>query len=132
MRYDDWPERLSEYIISVQDKQFEYGVFDCCTLAAGAVEAITGVDYMEEFRDTYDDEESSKACRLEQTGTVSLYRILRRKFGPPVHGAKGQIGDVAFFEGNCGVMLGRYALFIHELGPALVRISLIDRAFKVN
>lgn len=133
-RLPDWSQRLNAYIRDIQNKdmQFEYGKLDCCLFAAGAVEAVCGIDPMEEFRGTYDDRPSSLATRLEQTGTTSLYRILRRKFGPPAHGAQGQYGDIVFFQGNCGVSLGKFALFLGENGWSLIRISFLERAFKIG
>ncbi len=131
MRYSNWPIRLNEYIASISEKTFEYGTFDCCTFTAGAVEAITGIDHVEEFRDTYDDKESSKAT-MKKNGKGNIYRILQNKFGKPVHGAMGRKGDIAYYEGNCGIVLGIQSLFIGEGGFTLVPISKVQRAFRVK
>jgi len=106
MRYPDWPVRLNEYIIAAEKKEFKLGTHDCCIFAAGAIKAITGKDPMPEFRDQYDDWKSAEDA-LDEIGYDNLYKTLAKKFGTPVIGQKGQKGDLAFYEGACGIVLGR-------------------------
>lgn len=131
MRYPDWPIRLNKYIASIRDKEWEMGTWDCCTFAAGAVEAMTGVDHMPEFRGTYDDWASSEAT-LKELGQGDLYRTLREKFGKPVIGVKGQKGDLAFMDGSLGLVLGIHGMFLGEEGFQLVMLTKIQRAFRVT
>ena len=129
-RYPDWAPRLNDYLRGVQEKAFEYGSHDCCTLAAGAVEAMTGEDPMAEFRGQYATrEEADEALQIIGAGT--LYRTLRKKFGKPVDGCRGRKGDIAFHEGACGIVLGRFAVVIGEEGLATVGIRQLDRAFRL-
>ncbi len=131
-RYPDWPIRLNAYINSVRGEEFEMGVFDCCTFTAGCVKAITGEDYMSEFRDKYDSVESG-AQALKELGDRNLYRTIYKKFGPSFPGVQGQIGDLAFFDGCCGIVLGRFALFLPPGGGfSHVRITYIQRSFRVG
>lgn len=129
-RRPDWPRRLNAYVNSVQRRPFRFGKFDCCIFAAGAVKAMTGTDPMREFRGTYKSEREAMQA-LRDHGSGSLYHTLRSKFGNPVPGAHGRRGDVAYHEGACGIVLGRFALFIGQEGLAMVPISQLDRAFRV-
>lgn len=133
MRVDNWPAKLNKYITANRDNQWEMGVHDCCTFAAGAVKAITGEDHMKEFRGKYNTPENSDEA-LTTIGDGDLYRTLAKKFGKPVHGAMGQKGDVAFHEGCCGIVIGKYGMFIGEHAPgyALIPINQLRRAFRVT
>lgn len=42
MRIQNWPRVLDEYVQAARCRPFAWGVHDCCTFAAGAVQAITG------------------------------------------------------------------------------------------
>ncbi len=130
MRYPDWPVRLNEYIIQAEKKEFELGTHDCCTFAAGAIEAMTGEDPMPEFRDQYDDWQSAEDA-LDAVGYDNLYKTLTKKFGAAILGQKGQKGDLAFYDGSCGIVLGRYAMFLGEKGYAYVSLHRLQRAFRI-
>lgn len=131
-RKENWPRHLNEWIRSQMLEPFEYGSHDCCTFAAGAVEAITGVDLMVEFRGQYDSEAGSVEA-LATLGQGTLYRTLRRKLGNPVKGIEGRRGDVAYHAGCCGVVLGRQAIFLDaDEGAILVPIRELQRAFRVG
>lgn len=131
MRYVDWPIRLNKYFMSVKDLKFEYGVHDCCTFSAGAVQAITGEDdLMSEFRGKYSTREESQSV-LKSIGAGTLLRTLRKKFGPPVNGASGQRGDIAWYNGACGIVIGRDGIFITKDGYGTVSIRNIKWAFHV-
>ena len=43
MRHDHWPSRLAEYVEAKRYTPFAWGTNDCCTFAAEAVQAMTGV-----------------------------------------------------------------------------------------
>ncbi len=132
-RYADWPIRLNAYILEAQKQEFKMGTYDCCIFAAGAVEAMTGVDPMPEFRGKYDSWRSSaKALKKIGAGTTTLYDTLRAKFGPSLAGVYGQKGDIVMYEDACGVMLGRMGLFIGENGFVYVRIRHLSHTFRVT
>jgi hypothetical protein len=129
-RYRDWAPRLNAYLIEVQGNQFELGVFDCCTFAAGAIEAMTGVDHMAEFRGAYDSWESSDEA-LQTLGAGDLLSTLTEKFGEPVPGCRGIKGDLCWFEGGLGIVLGVYAIFLSDQGLAYLKLSRLEYCFKV-
>lgn len=66
-RHEDWPERLTAYIGSAwkNPQPHQFGVMDCCLYAAGAVEALSGVDIAADWRGTYDDLESAQVLVSE-------------------------------------------------------------------
>lgn len=41
-RFDDWPERLADYLEGARGRPFCFGSHDCASFAAGAVQAMTG------------------------------------------------------------------------------------------
>ncbi len=123
MRYPDWPRRLSEYLGSLHGKEFEWGVFDCCTLINGSIEAITGESHMDEFIGTYDSH-ATAMMSLRTNGAGTLFDTLKEKFGEPLPGVQGQRGDIAYLEDQkvCGVVYGRRVMFLHEDGFLLMGI----------
>lgn len=129
-RYPNWPVRLNEYILESEKKTFKLGKHDCCTFTAGAIKAITGEDPMKEFRGQYNDWKSAKDA-LDEIGYDNLYKTLAKKFGPSILGVKGQKGDLAFYEGACGIILGRYAMFLGENGYVFVLLRHLQRAFRI-
>lgn len=131
MRYPDWPRRLNAYLVSVRDKEFEYGVFDCCIFTAGGVLTITGEDKMSEFRGKYNSKDSSQEA-LETIGAGDLYKTLTRILGKSLHGAMGQRGDVAFTEGCCGLVLGTKAIFLTDQGFGMIPITNVQRVFRIQ
>lgn len=50
MRLDDWRSRLTVYLQGRVSMRFKPGSNDCATFAAGAVEAMTGVDLGRDYR----------------------------------------------------------------------------------
>jgi hypothetical protein len=122
---------VNEYIESVKGEGYELGVFDCCTFAAGAVEAMIGVDPMAEFRGTYSTIAEYRQA-LKTIGKGTLYKTLVSKFGKPVNGCRGVKGDVAWHDRNCGVVLGYYAMFIAERGFVYVPVTKLQRVFQLS
>lgn len=131
-RFPDWPKRLNAYFTTVGKNTFDWKTFHCCIFSGGAVEAMTGVDPMPEFRDVVitNQEEANKV--LQQLGEGTLFKTLYKKFGKPTTGVKGQRGDLGMFEGACGIITGRACIFVSEYGYRQVPITQIKRAFKVG
>ena len=78
-RLPDWEERLAAYLEPLRTRPFEWGAHDCCTFTAGAVEAMTGVDPMPEFRGRYTTAIGS-ARALRRYGAGTLDATLDGKF----------------------------------------------------
>jgi len=131
MRRPDWDIRFNEYLIAVRDREFRYGVHDCCIFAADAIHEMTGVDPMAEFRGRYDSVETGRQA-LREIGAGTLLKTLYKKFGKPLPGAFGCKGDLAWYNGALGIVLGPQAIFIGIDGYKLVPLAKLDRIFKTG
>lgn len=125
-RVADWQTALSEYLINVRaaNDPFAYGSHDCCTFISGAVEAITGVDPMAEFRGQYDTELGSLRA-LKRIGKGDLPSTLSDKFP-----AKGRAaltrGDLVFFDGSAGVCFGSISWVVTQKGIGRIMTRDVD------
>lgn len=113
-RLSDWESRLSEYIMFKRDEPFAWGSNDCCYFCFGAIEAITGEDRMAEFRGVYDTEFGSLRALVE-IGQGSLEATMDTKL-PVISVGQAQRGDIAFFDGSIGVVIGGFAWFVSDNG----------------
>lgn len=130
MRISTWEEALSNYIAVKRHEPFEYGVNDCCLFAAGAVEAITGQDPMPEFRGKYDSLKTSLQV-IKDIGAGTLEATMDAKFSEIGIG-HAQRGDLAFFDGSVGVVMGGFAYFVSDDGLERIKRSLWDKCWSVG
>lgn len=122
IRISNWETALSEYINVMRHVPFEYGINDCCMFAAGAVEAMTGIDAMAEFRGKYDSALSA-AKALRDIGNGSLEATIDDKF-PEVVISQAKRGDIALFDDSLGIVSGSFAWFVSDDG--LERVQRAD------
>jgi hypothetical protein len=95
-RHPDWPTLLAAHLTSVTLLPFAWVHNDCCTFAAGAVQAITGNDAMAALRGKYTCQ--AGAARLIATAG-SLQALVSQYLGAPLDApALAQRGDVVLFE----------------------------------
>lgn len=124
-RLPDWEARLAAYLEPLHARPFAWGSHDCCIFSAGAVEAMTGVDPMPEFRGRYTTAIGSVRA-LKRFGAGTLEATLDRKFGlvPP---SLAQRGDIVMSSGLLGICWGSFLIAVgSEAGrEGLIRI---DRA----
>ena len=111
-RLPDWEDRLHTYLARWVDAEFEWGEADCALFAAGAVEAMTGVDPATEFRGQYDSR-ADAARALRAMGEGTLLRTIRAKFKEKPH-AFARRGDLIWNGHAIGICDGDVALFIGE------------------
>ena len=130
MRKPDWENELNKYLNTLNKKVFQFGKYDCCIFVADAMLAITGIDHMAEYRNKYTTLDEGNSL-LQTVGKRSLYRTLTAKFGKAQKGVYGKKGDVAYHEDCCGLVIGRYAMFIGEKGQVIIPIKSVQRIFKV-
>jgi len=121
MRSQDWPEKLNEYILSQQGKEFALGHFDCCSFSFGAAQAMTGDNLLPEY--------SGAKQALKMLKEKPLIERLREIF-PEVHPAKAQRGDIGYFEDACGVVIGRNVVFVGDPWR-LVPVLKMEAVFRV-
>lgn len=129
-RLSNWDASLSEYIASKRNEPFEYGINDCCCFCFGAIEAITGQDCMLEFRGQYSNEFGSLRA-LKEIGQGDLESTMDAKFPVVPIGLAGR-GDIAFFDGAIGVVMGSFAWFVSDNGLERIPRSLWDKCWGIG
>lgn len=90
MRLPDWQLRFSDFGKARGSMPFAWGSNDCCTFAAAAVEALTGVNPMARVP-AYDS--ALAAARLIEEGG-GLRALATSLLGPPVPSIMAAVGDV--------------------------------------
>lgn len=135
-RAQDWPERLAALIEERREMPFAWGEHDCCTLAADAVLAMTGVDPMEALRSTYASEAGAEAILDEEGGLEALAARLAVTAGlGECHPGFAQRGDAVLVEhGNAlamGVVLGDAVAVPGPDGLVFLPPSAVLRAWSV-
>lgn len=109
-----WEQSLSDYISSKREDPFVYGKNDCCMFVAGAVEAMTGIDPMSEFRGQYKSLATSVRA-LKEIGAGDLEKTIDGKF-PVIPVSSAKRGDIAFYENALGIVMDGYAWFVSDDG----------------
>jgi hypothetical protein len=122
-RKTDWPKRLTDYLISVQDAPFEYGNFDCLCFVAGAIEAMTGVDIMADFRGRYTSHLQAMRIAKSVYGTSNvpdtLAAMMCQRGWQALSPLLAQRGDVVLVRINDRIVCG----IIHPSGKEAVAIT---------
>lgn len=137
-RKENWATCLNEYlnevmphVSSTPSGGLQYGQMDCCVFAAGAVHAVTGFDPMKKFRGKYRSKSGANKV-LKSLGEGNLFKTLVSIFGKPIAGSLMRRGDVAYYDGCCGVVIGREAVFLFDGGLLRVAITKIKKGFRVG
>lgn len=123
MRHIDWEPKLNKYIAESKDRKFRWGRFDCVIFAMGAVKAITGIDHTEGLN------WSNKAEATAILDEKPLDERLAEKF-EEVPAMFARRGDIAMYDGACGVVIGRYALFCGDQWRA-IPLNELEKAYRV-
>ena len=113
-RYPDWEARLAAYLEPLRARPFAWGRHDCSTFAAGAVEAMTGVDPMPEFRGRYSTARGSVRA-LRRFGAGTLTATMDAKF-EAVPASLAQRGDIVMSSGLLGICLGGFLVAVGSQG----------------
>jgi hypothetical protein len=114
IRHPNWEDRLAGYLEPLRTTPFQWGTNDCCTFAAGAVAAMTGIDPMAEFRGRYRTKRGA-AIALGRIGTGTLSATMDGKL-EPVPPALAQRGDVVMIDGGLGVLFGSTVILVGAAG----------------
>lgn len=128
-RVSNWEDRLSSYIQDKRDEPFAYGANDCAHFVAGAVEAVTGQDVFSDLRGTYDSEFGSLRV-IKELGKSNLGEVIDTMFAEVSIG-HAQRGDIAFFDGCIGVVMGSFAWFVSDNGLERIEREYWDKCWGV-
>lgn len=124
MKHPDWHNRLIAVIRAAEKRPFLWGEHDCCLFAADCAEAMTGDNFADGWRGTYDSETGAKKALLRGGG--SLENVLA-KYLDEVPVKMVQRGDIAIVENagtRCaGVIYGGAVWVPGETGLVCLRIK---------
>lgn len=107
-RYTDWERRLSFFVSSRINCQFEWGNHDCCMFACDGIQAITGIDPAHEFRGIYHDRNTAITAlrELYGTGLEGVIEAITEEHGmPEIEPLTIQRGDIALIHDKKGFPL---------------------------
>ncbi len=125
MKIEHWERSLFTYLEAAETRPFLWGSFDCCLFAAGAVQAVTGVDVMAQFPQKYSTEEEAR-IHLEAFGGVgglfdaALIPLGAKRIGT-LYAKRGdlltlQLPGEAGLEEMGAVCVGRDVMFLTDQG----------------
>ncbi|WP_430493370.1 DUF6950 family protein [Enterobacter mori] len=124
MKHPDWHNRLIAVIRAAEKRPFLWGEHDCCLFAADCAEAMTGENFADGWRGTYDSETGAKKALLRGGG--SLEKVLA-KYLDEVPVKMAQRGDIAVVDNadtRCaGVIYGGAVWVPGEEGLVCLRIK---------
>ena len=124
MKHPDWHNRLISVIRAAEKRPFLWGEHDCCLFAADCAEAMTGDNFANGWRGTYDSETGAKKALLRGGG--SLENVLA-KYLDEVPVKMAQRGDIAVVENSgtlcAGVIYGGAVWVPGEAGLVCLRIK---------
>lgn len=133
-RLPDWRSRLIAYLGQVSARPFAPGTHDCALFFAGAVEAMTGVDYAKPYRGRYTTLRGG--LRVLRKDGFADHIALAAHHLPEIAPAFAWPGDgmvVDTDEGPAlGVCQGRAVYLLGPNGGGLVSILTASRAFRVG
>lgn len=133
MRRNDWYQRLVQYLESVAIRPYEDGVHDCALFFAGAVEAMTGVDYAEPYRGRYSTIRGGIRILRKDGFDDHVALAAHHLKEKPVSFAN--VGDGAVIETedgpSLGVVQGEYIYALGPEGQLLFDLTTAVRCFEV-
>lgn len=104
---NNWQNKLTQYIEENKATPFNWGVFDCCLFAAGAIEAQTGKDLAADLRGKYKTQLGA-ARLIKRLGFDSVDELLSDKLGQPIAPLSAGRGDIALIQTCEGLAAGVY------------------------
>ena len=124
MKHPDWHNRLIAVIRAAEKRPFLWGEHDCCLFAADCAEAMTGDNFADGWRGTYDSETGAKKALLRGGGSLEKVLI---KYLDEVPVKMAQRGDIAVVENGdtrcAGVIYGGAVWVPGEEGLVCLRIK---------
>lgn len=135
-RRPDWRPMLATYMARIARLRFRPGHHDCALFAAGAVEAMTGIDPAAALRGKY--ARLSDGQRLIRAAGFRDHLDMAAGLFPEVAPAQAAVGDLAMLPSaipgdpaSLGIIQGAGAYVLHVSGLVVVCRLHVERAFKV-
>jgi hypothetical protein len=142
-RTQDWDTRELDAFLREQEKApFQWGVNDCCLMAANAIQAFTGTDIADDFRGKYTTE--LEAFRLIKTVTggtsvedAAAYCAQKHALTEWHSPKLAQRGDLVVIQDGEQVIAGivhlsgRHVISIGVNGLKRLPLNAVKRAWKV-
>ncbi len=122
-RFEDWPEKLVEYVAARDSQRFEWGhdKQDCCSFANGGVVAMTGVNLMADIPAYASAEEADLILATTSLEELMDARLPRRE--SPAFAQRGDVG-LAMINDTPSLMLVEGATIV---GPGKRRLERLPR-----
>lgn len=133
-RHDGWRIALMQYLGECARTPLQFGTHDCAIFAAGAVQAMTGVDFAAEYRGTY--ATLREGLRHLQADGFADHIALARDRLPAIAVAEAMPGDLAVIPVDplpaLGVVQGPSVYVLGATGGlAIVPLTDAVEAFRV-
>ena len=133
-RLINWQARLVSYIADCRARPFAYGKHDCALFAAGAVQAMTGVDPADAWRGRYTTQRGGLRV-LRRAGFRDHIEMVAVLF-PETSVSAALPGDLAVIDTEdgraLGVIQGPAVYVLRPNGLGLVPGTAATRAFRVT
>jgi len=97
MRVENWPRHLQEFIETAASRPFEWGTFDCVQFVGEALDAMTGINPVENWRGRYTTETGAQRIINRDYGG-SLTHGWTKILGDPIPVSRAGRGDVVVVE----------------------------------
>lgn len=133
MRREDWHARLTGYLADCRARPFAYGQHDCALFAAGAIEAMTGIDHAAADRGKYDTLRRGLA-RLRQRQLRDHFAAAGALFEEclPAQARPGDLVALRSDEGRAlGIVQGEMVYVASATGLAMVPRTAIKKAWRI-
>lgn len=132
MRQKGWQGRLVAYLDAAGRRPFAEGRHDCALFAAGAVQAMTGLDYAADYRGRYTTTRGGLRV-LRRDGYADHVALAASHFPETAAPVPGDLAVVPTAEGPAlGVVQGEHVYLLAPGGMTLAPIAAASRFFKVN
>jgi hypothetical protein len=138
-----WDTReLHDFLIREANKPFEWGVADCCLLAANAIKSFTGVDLADDFRGKYTTKIGAfraikSVCNGSTIEDAAVYCAQKHGLTEYQHPLCARRGDLVVFNNGGDVIAGvvglsgRHLISVSETGLVRLPITDVRRAWSV-
>ena len=94
IRRQDWPEKLSDYILARAKMPFEWGANDCATFAADGIAEMTGEDPIADIRGEWKDAASAVRFIASEGGLASIVAGRFEQIAGVLFAQRGDVGLV--------------------------------------